>query len=194
MVPAMLRFSRTVGLGALLLAALAQATTLLALDVIALTHGSGVVVRGKVKSSEARWTRDGARIMTDTAIEVRETWKGAHADTVTVMQQGGVLGDVGQLVHGTVPFRVGDEVVLFLEARGTSRFMLTGMMQGVFRVQGDDARQALEGDALFLDATTRQPVQPPSLTLKLDALRAQVLAASGATAPTSPTSPVKVTP
>lgn len=174
-----------------MLAALAHATTLLAMDVAALTKGSGSVVRGTVKSVEPRWTKDGARIMTDAVIEVRETWKGTHRDTLTVMQQGGVIGDVGQLVHGTIPFRSGDEVVLFLEPRG-ERFMITGMMQGVFRVEADTARQALEGDALFLDPSTRQPVQPPSLTLSVNALRSQVLASLPTT--TQPSGPVKTTP
>ncbi len=192
MVPAMHRLFRFFVPGALLLAAIAHGTTLLALDVAGLTRGSGSVVRGTVKSTVARWTRDGARIMTDTVLEVRETWKGAPQKTVTVMQQGGVIGEVGQLVHGTIPFRVGDDVVLFLEPRG-ERFLLTGMMQGVFRVDGDDARQAIEGDALFLDPATRQPVQPASLTLSLTSLRAQVLAASGVTVPTT-NGPVKVTP
>lgn len=191
MVVAMSRLSRSLALGALVLAALAHATTLIALDVPALTKGSDRVVRGTVKSVAPRWTQDGARIMTDAVIEVRETWKGAPKDTVTVMQQGGVIGEVGQLVHGTIPFRAGDEVVLFLEQRG-ARFLITGMMQGVFRVEGADARQALEGDALFLDAATRQPVQPPSLTLPLSALRAQV-AATLPGAP-QPSGPVKITP
>lgn len=191
MVLRMSRLPRSFALGALLLAALAHATTLLALDVAALSKGSGAVVRGTVKSVDARWTKDGARIMTDAVIEVRETWKGTHRETVTVMQQGGVIGEVGQVVHGTIPFRRGDEVVLFLEPRG-ERFMLTGMMQGVFRVHGDTARQALEGDALFLDPSTRQPVQPSALAVSLSSLRAQVVA----TLPTAPqpTSPVKTTP
>lgn len=194
MVPAMHRLFRFFVPGALLLAAIAHGTTLLALDVAGLTRGSGSVVRGTVKSIDTRWTRDGARIMTDTVLEVRETWKGAPRETVTVMQQGGVIGDVGQLVHGTIPFRVGDEVVLFLEPRG-ERFLLTGMMQGAFRVDGNDARQALEGDALFLDPVTRQPVQPASLTVSLASLRAQVNAAIGTVPTTPPTrGPVKVTP
>ena len=47
---------RTLLLLATLGAALANATTLLALDVAALTKGSSVVARATVKSSEARWT------------------------------------------------------------------------------------------------------------------------------------------
>ncbi|MGV3625535.1 MAG: hypothetical protein ACO1OB_32290 [Archangium sp.] len=187
----MSRFSRSLAVGAVVLAALAHATTLLAMDVAALAKGSGTVVRGTVKSTTPRWTKDGARIMTDAVIEVRETWKGTHRASIVVMQQGGVIGDVGQTVHGTISFLSGDDVVLFLEPRG-ERFLLTGMMQGVFRVDGDTARQAIEGDALFLDPFTRQPVQPPALTVSLNSLRAQVVATLPSI--TQPTGPVKTTP
>lgn len=186
-----------------LCAGLAHATTLLALDLEHLTKGSASIVRGTVKSVSSRWTRDGGRIMTDAVIEVSETWKGAPVREVTVMQPGGEVGDVGQLVHGTVKFRPGEEVVVFLEGRGSpTHFLLTGMIQGRFKVERSTdgkavfARQELEGDALFLDAANRQPVSPGALAVPIDTLRAQVLAFSGAVAPTEPArpGPLKVTP
>ncbi len=186
---------------ALLFVGVAQATTLLALDVAALTKGSSLVVRAKVKSVASRWTKDGGRIMTDAVLEVSETWKGTPTSQVTVMQPGGVVGDVGQLVHGTITFTAGEEVVVFLEPRG-ERYLLTGMMQGRFKVETStdgkwtSARQEFDGQALFLDPVTRQPVSLGVVALPIDTLRAQVLAASGATAPVEPTrpGPVKVTP
>ena len=192
---------RTLLLLATLGAALANATTLLALDVAALTKGSSVVARATVKSSEARWTKDGGRIMTDVVLEVTEPWKGSPGKQVIVMQPGGVVGDVGQLVHGTAHFSAGEDVVVFLEPRG-DRFLLTGMLQGKFRVQTSSdgkavfARQELEGEALLVDPATRQAVNPSAVVLPLDTLRTQVLAAAGARAPGEPTTPgpVKVTP
>ncbi len=186
---------------ALLFVGVAQATTLLALDVAALTKGSSLVVRAKVKSVASRWTKDGGRIMTDAVLEVSETWKGTPTSQVTVMQPGGVVGDVGQLVHGTITFTAGEEVVVFLEPRG-ERYLLTGMMQGRFKVETStdgkwtSARQEFDGQALFLDPVTRQPVSLGVVALPIDTLRAQVLAASGASAPVEPTrpGPVKVTP
>lgn len=186
---------------ALLFVGVAQATTLLALDVAALTKGSSLVVRAKVKSVASRWTKDGGRIMTDAVLEVSETWKGRPATQVTVMQPGGVVGEIGQQVHGTVSFTPGEEVVVFLEPRG-DRYLLTGMMQGRFKVETStdgkwtSARQEFDGQALFLDPVTRQPVSLGVVALPIDTLRAQVLAASGATAPVEPTrpGPVKVTP
>lgn len=186
---------------ALLFVGVAQATTLLALDVAALTKGSSLVVRAKVKSVASRWAKDGGRIMTDAVLEVSETWKGTPTSQVTVMQPSGVVGDVGQLVHGTVTFTAGEEVVVFLEPRG-ERYLLTGMMQGRFKVETStdgkwtSARQEFDGQALFLDPVTRQPVSLGVVALPIDTLRAQVLAASGASAPVEPTrpGPVKVTP
>ena len=182
-------------------AALANATTLLALDVPALTKGSSAVVRATVKSVSARWPKDGGRIMTDAVLEVTEPWKGAPGKEVIVMQPGGVVGEVGQLVHGTAHFTVGEDVVVFLEPRG-DRFLLTGMLQGKFKVETSSdgkavfARQELEGEALLVDPATRQPVSPPAVVLPLALLRTQVLSAAGVQAPTEPTTPgpVKVTP
>jgi hypothetical protein len=182
-------------------AAAVHATTLLALDVPALTKGSSVVARATVLSVSARWTKDGGRIMTDAVLEVTEPWKGAPSKQVTVMQPGGVVGEVGQLVHGTAKFTVGEDVVVFLEPRG-DRFLLTGMLQGKFKVERSSdgkavfARQELEGEAMLVDPATRQAVAPNATVLPLDTLRAQVLAAAGTKAPTEPAAPgpVKVTP
>ena len=192
---------RTLLVLAALSATLVHATTLLALDVPALTKGSSVVARAKVLSVGARWTKDGGRIMTDAVLEVTEPWKGTPSKQVTVMQPGGVVGEVGQLVHGTAKFTVGEDVVVFLEPRG-DRFLLTGMLQGKFKVERSSdskavfARQELEGDAMLVDPATGQAVTPNATVLPLDTLRAQVLAAAGTKAPTEPVAPgpVKVTP
>lgn len=192
--------ARALGLAALLVTPLALATTLLVQDVAALSKEAGVVVRATVVSSQARWTDDRARIMTDTTLRVTERWKGDAADTVVVMQPGGEVGDVGQLVHGVARFRPGEDVVVFLLPRG-SRYLLSGMLQGKFVVEKSSdgkatfARQELEGEALFIDPSTRRPVRPVPTVLLLDDLRAKVLAASGATAPAeAPKGPVRVTP
>jgi hypothetical protein len=193
--------ARTLVLLSVLLVGVAQATTLIALDVPGLTKASTLVVRAKVKSVASRWTQDGGRIMTDAVMDVSETWKGTPSNQLTVMQQGGVVGDIGQLVHGTVTFKPGDEVVVFLEPRG-ERYLMTGMIQGRFKVETSSdgkwtyARQEFDGQALFVDPATHQPVSLGVVALPIDTLRAQVLAASGATAPDEQKRPgaVKVTP
>jgi hypothetical protein len=89
---------------------------------------------------------------------------------------------------------------VFLVSRG-SRYLVSGMLQGKFLVEKSSdgratfARQEFEGEALFIDPVTRQPVRPVPTVMMLDELRARVLAAAGATAPPeAPKGPGRVTP
>ena len=191
---------RTLAVSVVVLAAAAGATTVAALDVVGLTHGSDAIVRGTVTSVQARLTKDGARIMTDAEVQVAETWKGSPVAgrSLTVMQPGGEVGDFGQRVEGVATFREGEEVVVFLEARG-DRFIVTGMAQGKYRVERSSDGKAVfarsDGDVEVLDPVTRLPVPRAAQVLTLDQLRAQVRAAAAAPAPTpvGPTRPVAPT-
>jgi hypothetical protein len=139
------------------------------------------VVRGKVVSSQARWTADHGRIITDTTIEVAEALKGRPAKTVVVMQPGGEVGDVGQRVDGVASFHPGEEVVVFLEARGVERFTLSGMAQGRFRVERAadgtvHARQDQCADLYLVDRSSRLPSSRQPLDLPVDELKRQIAA------------------
>lgn len=160
-----------------LAATLASATTMLALDVTGLTYASDAVVRGTIVSVEPHWSGDNARIFTDAEVQVTEVWKGPSTlKTLTAMQPGGELGDVGQRVHGVATFAPGEEVVLFLEKRGP-RFTITGMAQGKFRIEGGVASAAPNSELALLDPATHQPVSRPPLSMPLETLKAQVKAA-----------------
>ncbi|MEW5742859.1 MAG: hypothetical protein AB1938_28345 [Myxococcota bacterium] len=189
---------RIAGLSALAVASVAWATTLVAQDVSALTQSSEVVVRARVLASQARWTRDHARIITDTELEVLAAWKGSPGARVVVMQPGGIVGDVGQKVAGTARFEPGEEVVLFLEPRG-ERFTVAGMAQGAFHLARSSdgkavfARQELD-EALLLDPVTRQPVAGPTSILTVEQLEAMVRAALGQTGSTPSRPPASTRP
>jgi len=161
----------------------AQATTMLALDLDALAGSADAVVRARVVKVTPRWTRDGGRIVTDVELAVTETWKGGVARTIVVMQPGGVVGDLGQHVEGAATFAPGEEVVLFLEARG-DRFTVSGMAQGRFKVEASSdgtavyARQDQAGALRLLDPATRQEVAQAPLSLSLPAMRKQVAQAA----------------
>lgn len=169
--------------GALLLAAGAHATTLLALDLDTLAGTADAVVRAQVVKVSSRWTRDGGRIVTDVELRVAEAWKGGVERTIVVMQPGGVVGDLGQHVEGAATFAPGEEVVLFLEARG-GRFTVAGMAQGRFKVEaGSDgaaatARQDQAGQARLIDPATGREVAPAPLTLPLAAMKQRVVEAA----------------
>lgn len=181
--------SRWLPLG--LLASSALATTLIAMDVPALTRTSDLVVRGTVVRVESRWTADGRRIMTDNEILVGEVLKGSHAGkTIVAMQPGGTVGDVGQVVHGVATFALGDEVVVFLERRG-DRATVVGFAQGRFFVDRTGPEPMVRGgeEELFLvDAKTHQPVAAPTQAMSLSKLEALVRQHVGS-APEAPALP-----
>jgi hypothetical protein len=177
--------------GVLAAALPAFATTLIAMDVPALAKAADVVVRGTVVRVEPRWTMDGARIVTDAEILVAQTYKGnVTGKTVVAMQPGGVVGEVGQKVHGVATFSLGDEVVVFLERRG-DRFTVTGLAQGRLYVDRSGPEVVVRGgeEALFLiDAKTHQPVPAPVQPMSLARLEALLQQSLPAVAP-EPTSP-----
>ncbi len=160
-----------------LVAAGALATTLVAMDVPALTRASDLVVRGTVVRVESRWTLDHQRIVTDNEILVSETLKGNQTGkTVVAMQPGGVVGDVGQLVHGTAKFALGDEVIVFLERRGERAFVV-GLAQGRFVVDRSGPEPMVktgEDDLFLVDAKTHQPVEAPVQPMTLTKLTSLV--------------------
>jgi hypothetical protein len=174
----------------LLLAALpAAATTLMRMDVAALSQASDVVVRGSVVRKSSRWTGSGTRIITEVDVAVAETLRGtAPEKTVRVVQPGGEVGDVGQRVEGLASFQQGEEVVVFLERHWAAAFRVTGLAQGKYRVERSaDGHTALAvpdsvGDAVLLDPATGEPVTQQQAdsarrSLPLEELRRQVRAA-----------------
>jgi len=165
---------------ALLFGLPAAATTMLRIELSELAQTADTVVHGTVRRMESRWSGDRTRIVTDVEIQVSETLKGQAGSTVVVIQPGGRVGDIGQVVHGLASFTEGEEVVVFLERRGASAFRVTGMAQGKYQVRRSaDERSVLAvpentGDTLLLDPATRQPTATAQRTLTLDELKAAI--------------------
>ena len=163
----------------------ASATTMLRLDVPELSQNSDTVVHGTVRRVESRWSGDRRRILTDVEIEVTESLKGQPGSTVLVIQPGGKMGDIGQMVHGTASFVPGEEVVVFLERKGASAFQLSGMSQGKYQVRraaDNPTALAVPEDTqhvLLLDPDTRQASTTARKTLTLQELKAAVRTALG---------------
>lgn len=164
----------------LLLSLAASATTMLRADLPELARTSDAIVHGTVRRVESRWSGDGRRIVTDVEIQVTEALKGQAGSTVLVTQPGGRVGDIGQRVSGLASFTPGEEVVVFLERRGTQAFRLSGMAQGKYQVQrtegGKGAMAVPEptGDVLLLDPDTRQPTDSSLRSLSLPELKAAI--------------------
>lgn len=179
---------RTWMLAALLGALPAGATTQLAVDLSGLARGADAVIHGVVRRVESRWSGDKMRIVTDVEIQVTESLKGQPGGTVLVVQPGGRVGDVGQVVHGLAAFAPGEEVVVFLEKRGPRAFRVASMAQGKYQVKRDgDGKTALAvpepSEALLLDPVTRKPGASALRPMTLPELKAAVRAALKEQAP-----------
>ncbi len=164
----------------LLLGLSASATTMLRADLPELARTADTIVHGTVRRVESRWSGDGRRIITDVEIQVSESLKGQAGGTVLVTQPGGRVGDIGQMVSGLASFTSGEEVVVFLERRGTRAFRVAGMAQGKYQVQrSEDGTRTLAvpeptGDVLLLDPDTRQATTSSARSLSLAELKASI--------------------
>lgn len=157
----------------------AFATTVLRMEVADLQREADVVVRGRVSDMKSRWSNN--RIITEVTVSVTETYKGTPGKSVTIVQPGGVVGDMGQTVHGMPQFKKDADVVLFLEQRSERVFSVVGLSQGMFDVEKSSDGKALfvvpaEVDARVLDPATQQPVAPRTQSLTLDALKTKLKA------------------
>jgi len=138
-------FSR-VALAAAALAAAAPALAALSVpaSVEELARGSDAVVRGRVMSLASHPSADGRRISTSVEVEATSVWRGTVPARVTVVVPGGTAGRVAQRVAGAPQFTVGEEVVVFLGQMGKAQaYRVTGLAQGKFAVEADQARPDL---------------------------------------------------
>lgn len=172
---------RTLALAALAASAAAWGSTVMALDLPALAKASDTIVRGTVRSIESRLSKDGSRVVTDVTLDVQDTLKGQARQSLVVLQPGGVVGEVGQKVEGLPGFQLGEEVVVFLERRGSERFIVAGMAQGKYRVERSSDGKAVfaapdpeAGHLLLIDAMTGKPTARARESMTLGALEALV--------------------
>jgi hypothetical protein len=98
---------------------------------------SDLVIRGTVEETESYWNDTHTKIITRIRIGVDETYKGAAAGMIEVLQLGGTVGNVRVTVHGSPVWNSGEEVLLFAEPHDGSHFRVTGLSQGKFRIERD---------------------------------------------------------
>lgn len=129
-------------LGASILVLAVLATNLPATQIIyrspkELGDESSLVVLGKVRDSRSYWNERGTKILTETLIEVSESYKGRAGTLVPVVQLGGVVGTVRMNVHGALSWKRGEEVLLFLEPFRAGKYQVAGFSQGKFEIERD---------------------------------------------------------
>lgn len=119
---------------------LATATTMLPLDLPALTAHAEVVIAGRVTALRATWTEDHEAIYTDVTLHIERVLAGPLrvGQDLVVRREGGVVDGIGMKVFGAPSFAKDEEVVLFVERRGAARYVV-GMAQGKLHVYTDAA-------------------------------------------------------
>lgn len=113
------------------------------------------VVLGEVLSSEAVLDEARGRITTRHRVAVKESLKGPALAEVLVTTLGGETKDLGQIVPGSAELPKGVELLLCLR-EGTAGYVVTGMAQGVFRVQDGP-----EGRIMIRDLGAIHYTRPP---------------------------------
>jgi hypothetical protein len=112
-------------------------------DVADLTRSASDVVHGVVTARVSFRDEGQGRIVTHTTVRVDRVLKGgsmgaALSRDIVVRQMGGRIGNVASFVEGDPIFRVGEEVVLFLERNGQTHTLLS-LAQAKFTVKTDRA-------------------------------------------------------
>jgi hypothetical protein len=95
---------------------------------------SQAIIHGRVVDVRSEVTRDRMMVVSYVTLHVDESLKGSIGESVTFRVPGGQVGRYRRIIVGAPRFERGDEVVVFLSARGPSFPYLFGLSQGVYRV------------------------------------------------------------
>lgn len=108
-----------------------------------LTNSSDAVTRGVVVDSLSYWSDDGSAIMTKAYLVVVDVVRQKQSSRVTESQriaieyEGGEVGDIGFRKSNVAPMKIGEEVIVFIEAvRKETRTAQTGG-EKVYKMVGD---------------------------------------------------------
>ncbi len=119
----------------------AAATVLPDWDLAALVARAETIVVGRVDSAASYAVGD--RVLTDTRVHVERTLLGVPRDLLTVTQLGGELDGVVTEVLGTAPLARGRRYLFILYRAPDGRRYPVGMSLGVYAVDGEALRQAV---------------------------------------------------
>jgi len=129
----------------LLLVYRATATLIPRLSFEQLTDSSELIVSGRIAGTWTAWDTEHKYIWTHYSLSVASSLKGSAAPVVEFAEPGGVAGSRVMTIAGTVNYRVGDNIVVFLSRMPNGYLRTAGWSQGKYLV---DAGGRLHGQAL----------------------------------------------
>jgi hypothetical protein len=154
-----------------LLATPAAATVYVPADFREMVTLSQFIVHGRVVDVRSDPTPDRRTIVTHVTIAIASSLKGSLRDEVTIRVPGGQVGRYRRIVVGAPQFDRGDEVVLFLSARGPSIPYVFGLSQGVYRISRASGRAVVLPPAVMARGAEAERVvrgDPARRALPLD--------------------------
>jgi hypothetical protein len=144
------------------LATLASATSLQRLSFEELTDNSDVIVHGKVSRSWTAWDSGHHYIWTHYTVQVAGTQKGVQAASVELSEPGGVVNGMGMTISGSVAYKVGDDVLVFLQKMPNGMLRTSGWGQGKYTVDsaGRLHAEVPVKDVDYVDSNSGSRVSP----------------------------------
>jgi MYXO-CTERM domain-containing protein len=103
-------------------------------DAAALYAGADLVVEGQVTQVQSRWNANRTGLVTVVQVSVAATPKGQPIQTVEILQPGGQLDGVQEIIAGMPTFVVGQEARFHLASGTASYYRVLGWQQGVWPV------------------------------------------------------------
>ena len=128
-------------IGIIVIAVVANATTLTRLQFYQLVQHSSAIARVRCVRADTRLER--GEIWTDTVFETVQRDKGFLPSSIVVRMPGGKFQHLHSHVDGVPEFRPGEEVYLFLTGHPGKQFYVVGWSQGTFRIHRN-ARTGME--------------------------------------------------
>ena len=103
-------------------------------DVESLTAAADLVVHAQVVRTSSAFGLGGGQIFTTVVLRPIETWKGEIQPQLSVLVEGGEVGELSQTVQGAAIFRCGEDVVVFLLRRSSGVYSVSRLALGKFAV------------------------------------------------------------
>lgn len=116
------------------------------LSVADLAREADLIVKARVVDIKTE-SRGAGQLETLVTLAVEEVWKGTAPPQVTVTVRGGAAGGIAQAVSGEARFLPGEQIIVFLKAKGSS-YRVVGGRQGklVIKIQtdGKDGKEVVQ--------------------------------------------------
>jgi hypothetical protein len=120
-----------------------------------LTKESDVIAIGDVKEVESSWNLWKTMIYTHSTLSVEEYVKGGEgAETLTIITEGGTVGESFEWVEDVPVFTKNETVLVFLKRAG-QEFSVVGWAQGKYIVENGEVR-GISGEKTSLDDFLRR--------------------------------------